>query len=143
MVRGLHGEHGSSRMDREGRMSAAAEREDERTSDRLRALMLPRLHDLLFIVVLAGGLLLGTRMLNTDSDLGRHLVLGNYILDERRVPTTDILSYTKAGEPRPPYEWLSQVMFALADRLLGLDGVVLLTALAIGAAFTLVFAEAL
>src|SRR5512142_1724298 len=103
---------------------------------------LPRLHDLLFIVVFVGGFVLGARMLNTDSDLGRHLTLGGYILQSGHVPTQDILSYTKAGASRPPYEWLSQVLFAAAYRLMDLDGVVLLTSVVIAAAFSLVFLDA-
>lgn len=103
---------------------------------------LPRLHDLLFIALFAGCFALGARMLNTDSDLGRHLTLGGYILRSGHIPTQDILSYTRAGAARPPYEWLSQVLFAMAFRLLGLDGVVLLTAFVIAAAFSLVFLDA-
>src|SRR5512143_200797 len=103
---------------------------------------LPRLQDLLFITVFVGGLVLGARMLNTDSDLGRHLTLGNYILQSGRIPAQDILSYTRAGDSRPPYEWLSQVLFAAAFRLLGFDGVVLLTSVVIAAAFSLVFQDA-
>ncbi len=103
---------------------------------------LPRLRDFVFILILAGAVLTGPRMLNTDSDLGRHLTLGDYILTHYQIPTHDILSYTKAGEARPPYEWLSQVAFALAYRLLNLDGVVLLSALVIAAAFALVYVDA-
>ncbi len=108
----------------------------------MRRYTLPRLRDFLFAVIFLGGLLSGTRMLNTDSDFGRHLVLGNYILDSHQIPTRDILSETKAGESRPPYEWLAEVLFALAYRLANLDGVVLLSAALIGIAFTLVFADA-
>jgi len=78
-------------------------------------------------------------MLGIDSDLGRHLALGNYILDERIIPTRDMLSHTQAGFSRPPYEWLSQVIFAIAYRLLNLDGVILLTALALAITFALVY----
>ncbi len=103
---------------------------------------LPRLWDFVFILFVIGALFSGARMLNADSDVGRHLALGNYILANHQIPTLDILSYTKAGEPRPPYEWLAEVAFALAFRLLNLDGVVLLTALLIAAAFTLVYVDA-
>jgi len=78
-------------------------------------------------------------MLSIDSDLGRHLTLGNYILDHRVVPTRDLFSHTQAGQARPPYEWLSQVVFALTYHLLGLDGVILLTAIIIGITFLLLF----
>ncbi|HEX8992279.1 MAG TPA: hypothetical protein VF784_11435 [Anaerolineales bacterium] len=104
--------------------------------------LLPRLRDFVFIVLLAGALLSGTRMLNTDGDLGRHLTLGNYILTSRRIPTQDILSFTKTGQARPPYEWLAQVLLALAYRVLNLDGVVLLTSFAIAATFTFVYLDA-
>lgn len=90
-----------------------------------------------FITVFLIALLTGTQMLGIDSDLGRHLTLGNYILDQRFIPTKDILSHTLTGSSRPPYEWLSQVAFALANRILGLDGVILLTASLIG--FTSLF----
>ncbi len=103
--------------------------------------LLPPLRDFLFIIVLAGALTTGSRMLNTDSDLGRHLTLGGYILSSGHIPTVDILSYTRAGAPRPPYEWLAQVAFSLANRLLALDGVVLLASLILAAVFTLVYVD--
>ena len=78
-------------------------------------------------------------MLSIDSDLGRHIALGDYILDHRTVPTHDLFSHTLTGASRPPYEWLSQVIFALAHRILGLDGVILLTATTIGITFALVY----
>jgi hypothetical protein len=103
---------------------------------------LPRFQDIFFLSVFCGALLLGSQMLGIDSDLGRHLTIGEYILDQHEIPTTDIFSHTKNSESRPPYEWLSQILFASAYRLLGLDGVVLLASLGIASAFTLVYAEA-
>jgi hypothetical protein len=103
--------------------------------------LLPRLGDLLFVIVLAGCMLLGQRMLNVDSDLGRHLALGTYMLESGRVPVNDLLSFTRAGESRPPYEWLAQIAFAAFHKLLGLDGVVLLAATAIAAAFVLSYRD--
>ncbi len=103
---------------------------------------MPRLQNILFLAVFAGALLQGAHMLNTDSDLGRHLVLGNYILQSRQIPSHDLLSFTMAGQPRPPYEWLAQVVFAMSYRLLNLDGVVLATALVIALAFALLYTDA-
>ncbi|MFN2121146.1 MAG: hypothetical protein ACK2T0_12180, partial [Anaerolineales bacterium] len=102
---------------------------------------LPRFGDLLFVAVFVGCLAIGQRMLNTDGDLGRHLTLGNYILDTQSVPVRDVLSFTRSGHPRPPYEWLAQVVFAVSDRLLKLEGVVLATALAIACSFLVVFLD--
>jgi hypothetical protein len=104
---------------------------------------LPRFQDIFFLSIFFGALLLGPQMLSIDSDLGRHLTIGNYILDQQKIPTSDIFSYTKNGESRPPYEWLTQVLFAVANRMLGLDGVVLLTAMIIASAFTMVYVEAI
>jgi len=81
-------------------------------------------------------------MMSLDSDLGRHLALGNFILDQRLIPTTDILSHTKSGELRPPYEWLTQVWFALANRIAGLDGVIVVCAFIISASFGVVYLDA-
>src|SRR5512141_1424261 len=103
--------------------------------------LLPRLQDFFFVLLFAGALLSGSRMLNADSDLGRHLTLGNYILTSHEVPTHDLLSFPKSGESRPPYEWLAQVLLALSYRLLGLDGVALLTSLVLAASFTVVYAD--
>ena len=81
-------------------------------------------------------------MLNQDGDLGRDLTLGNYIFITHQVPSHDLLSYTKLGQPRPPYEWLAQLSFVVAYHWLQLDGVVLLVAFIIGAAFFMVYREA-
>jgi hypothetical protein len=103
--------------------------------------LLPRLGDFLFVIVLAGSMLLGERMLNVDSDLGRHLALGTYMLETVTVPVHDVLSFTRAGESRPPYEWLAQIGFSVFHKLLGLDGVVLLAGTAIAAAFMLSYRD--
>lgn len=103
---------------------------------------LPRLQDILFLATLVASFLLGSRMLNIDSDLGRHLVVGGYILDTRVIPTKDIFSHTLTGTERPPYEWLTQVFFALAYRAAGLDGVVLAVSLVIAVTFTYLYIQA-
>jgi len=92
-----------------------------------------------FVIVLFLVLAQGSQMLSIDSDLGRHLALGDYILDSRTVPTRDLFSHTLPNQPRPPYEWFSQVLFALAYRLLNLDGVILFAAIAIALTFALTF----
>jgi hypothetical protein len=98
-----------------------------------------RLGDFIFIVVFISVLVSGAQMLGIDSDLGRHLALGNYILDQQSIPTRDIFSHTLYHESRPPYEWLMQVLFAVSYRALGLDGVILITALILGIATQIVY----
>lgn len=100
---------------------------------------IPSLTDIIFVVVFAIGLASGSQMLSIDSDLGRHLTIGNYILEHRSIPTRDLFSHTLSNQPRPPYEWLSQILFALANRVLGLDGVIVFTAVIIALTFALLF----
>jgi hypothetical protein len=105
-------------------------------------LFLPRLQDILFIATLVASFLLGSRMLSIDSDLGRHLAIGDYILNNRIVPTKDIFSHTLTGTERPPYEWLTQFLFAISNRVAGLDGVVLMVSIVIAFSFTFLYVQA-
>jgi len=95
--------------------------------------------DIVFITVFIGFLLSGKKMLGLDSDIGRHLILGDYILSNLNIPTGNILSFTLAELPRPPYEWLAQIFFALANRFLQLDGVITLAAMVVAFTFYMVF----
>ncbi|MEP7135187.1 MAG: hypothetical protein ABI904_09670, partial [Chloroflexota bacterium] len=93
------------------------------------AYLLPRPRDILFIGVLFSMLFGGTKLFNNDGDLGRHITIGNYILDTGTIPTRDIFSHTMTGQRLVPHEWLAQVFLALAHRLMGLSGDVFLAAL--------------
>ncbi|MGE5249375.1 MAG: hypothetical protein ACM3QS_04095 [Bacteroidota bacterium] len=112
-----------------------------RKGDALVRYLLPRLQDVLFVSLLAVVLLYGPRLLNQDGDLGRHITIGRYILEHGRIPVQDIFSFTMQGARLVPHEWLSQVLFALAYRIMGLDGDVLLTALVIAVTFLLAYRE--
>jgi len=102
---------------------------------------LPRLRDVFFFAICAGIMLMGPRLFHMDGDLGRHITIGNVILEQRHIPTTDMFSHTMKGEPLTPHEWLAQVSFALAHGWLGLDGVVILSASILALAFTLLYQE--
>jgi hypothetical protein len=106
-------------------------------------LLMPRLEDILFLAIFIAVIGLGPRLLKMDGDLGRHLTIGNYILDNFTIPTRDIFSHTMGGLPLTPHEWLAQVVYALSYRLGGLDGVVILCALLIASTFTLVFRQSI
>ena len=108
---------------------------------RLLLYLLPGLGDILWMGAFVGVLGLGPRMMNIDGDLGRHLTIGSYILDQGRVPTLDLFSHTLPGQPLTPHEWLAQVIFALANRVMGLDGVVLVCGLVIATSFWLVYRQ--
>ncbi len=104
--------------------------------------LLPRLTEMFFVALLFGLMSIAPRLLNQDGDTGRHLAVGRTILAARQIPRADIFSHTLSGQPLSPHEWLAQVVFALAERALGLSGVTLVTAAALAAAFVLVYAEA-
>lgn len=108
----------------------------------LTSYLLPKLRDIFFMAVFFAVIGFGPRLLNVDGDLGRHITIGNYILDNGRIPTRDVFSHTMRGQPLTPHEWLADVFFALAHRLAGLDGVVWLCALLVALTFTLVMAQA-
>src|SRR5436190_13361232 len=97
-------------------------------SNLLRRALLPSLEILLFLLVFYISLFFMPDMLNSDGDLGRHITVGNYILDTHTIPTTDIFSHTRYGQPLVLHEWLSEVLFASAYRAAGLNGVAWLTA---------------
>jgi hypothetical protein len=102
---------------------------------------LPRIEYILFAAAFWGIAASGPRILNFDGDLPRHLLNGNLILQTWHVPTTDIYSFRTVGFPSIPHEWLSQVIFAVSYDWLGLNGVVLLTALVVVLVWMIVFRE--
>lgn len=113
---------------------------------RLEALLrsiLPSFRDVVFTAIFVGVVGLGPRMLNVDGDLGRHLTIGKYILEQRQIPTKDIFSHTMQGEPLTPHEWLAQSIFALSYLVGNLDGVVWFCALIIAITFSAIFAQSL
>ncbi|HLO28990.1 MAG TPA: hypothetical protein VK249_07645 [Anaerolineales bacterium] len=105
--------------------------------------LLPRIEYILFIAVFWGILASGPKILNFDGDLPRHILTGNLILQTRQVSTTDIFSFRTVGYPSFPHEWFSQVALAAAYDWLGLDGIVLLTALVIMLTWIIVYRQAL
>ena len=77
------------------------------------------------------------QMLNGDGDLGRHITLGNTILDTASIPTADVFSHTMAGRFMVPHEWISQLIFAAAHRFAGFNGIAWITAVLIAATYAL------
>ena len=99
----------------------------------------PSIVDLTFIMLaIAVPVVLRTRVLNSDGDFPRHLAMGHFIL-RGGLWQTDAFAYTHTGRLLTT-EWLSQVTFALADRLGGLAGVTVLCGLIVGLAYALVVA---
>src|SRR5512132_2056262 len=72
---------------------------------------------------------LGPRLL-ADPDTYSHIALGRWILEHHAVPTTDPFSATLRGTHWIAFEWLSQVVFAIAHAAAGWTGVIAVTAVA-------------
>ncbi|NLH79654.1 MAG: hypothetical protein GX458_02260, partial [Phyllobacteriaceae bacterium] len=77
-----------------------------------------------------------------DPDTLWHVRFGLSILDSGRLPQVDSWSWTMAGAPWIAKEWLSQVLFALAFRLAGWSGVVILAIATLAAAMAVLTHEA-
>ncbi len=99
--------------------------------------LLPSVSVLVFVLIFWVSLYFMPQMMNGDGDLGRHITLGNYILDQRTIPTTDLFSHTMQGTFMVPHEWLSQLGFALVHRAAGLNGIAWLTAVLIAATYAI------
>jgi hypothetical protein len=103
--------------------------------------LFPRIQDAIFVATLLALSVQGPGLLSGDGDLGRHITIGSYILDNWEIPTRDIFSHTMTGEQLVPHEWLAQWTFSVAHRLLGLSGIALMIAILIASTFTLTYQE--
>jgi hypothetical protein len=81
-------------------------------------------------------LLAGNRLL-IDPDTMWQITVGQWILDHRAVPETDVYSFTMRGQPWISTQWLAQVLYAKAYAAAGWSGPVVLAAAAIAATFAL------
>jgi hypothetical protein len=111
------------------------------TLSRVPRLLVPSLSDFLFLAVLlwSFGAESGWSALLADGDTGWHIRTGDYILDSHSVPTHDLFSFSKAGEPWFAWEWLADVAFAALHRIWGLKGVVVFSGLALALAATMLY----
>jgi len=99
------------------------------------------LTDILFIGILVWGVILspnGWSRLLLDADTGLHIRIGNFILQNGVVPTTDPLSFTRNGSHWLATEWLTGAMFSFLNMYFGLKGVVFVCGVAIAATFAVV-----
>lgn len=65
-----------------------------------------------------------------DPDTLWHIAVGQWILAHASVPSVDTFSYTAEGRPWVAHEWLSEVILALAYRLAGWNGIIIVAAAA-------------
>jgi len=104
--------------------------------------LLPRLQDLIYVIVFYFVLLVGTGLFR-DGDPGRHIISGRIIMETLTIPTRDSFLYTVNNQLAPPYAWLAEIGYAAGYKALGLSGVVLVAALILAITFTLIYQELL
>jgi hypothetical protein len=87
-------------------------------------------------VIMAGCLVFAIVMflpsILNDADTLWHIRAGAWILEHRAIPWTDPFSFTAGDRPWFTIEWFSEVLMALAFRLGGMQGIMALTAGAVG-----------
>jgi len=103
--------------------------------------LFPSLTDVVFLmpIVFLFTRMGGAKRLLGDGDTGWHIRTGEWIMQHGSVPTTDIFSYTKAGQPWYAWEWLWDVAFAWLHRQGGMAAVVLASMLVLCITFALLF----
>jgi len=79
----------------------------------------------LMAVLLTGVALLSAESRLIDPDTWWHVKVGEQILASHVLPTTDMYSFTAAGTAWMAYEWLGEVLLALAARAGGLWGLLI------------------
>lgn len=102
--------------------------------------LMPSTTDLIFLALLFALTVtpLSVRLLG-DAGIGWHIRAGQQIVQTHEIPRTDPFSSSMPGKPWFAWEWLYDVMVGQLDSIAGLNGVVWLTAILIGAVFAWTF----
>ena len=99
----------------------------------------PRIRDIFFIAVFVSVLLLGNRMINLDGDLPRHLLTGKVVVENLKIPTTELFIYPYENQPNVSHELIAQIIFYLIYSFAGLPGLVLLAAILLSSTFIITY----
>lgn len=94
----------------------------------------------IFVLLIAGFL---HPITSFTQDLGRHLLMGEIILKTYSVPQTNLFSYTHPDFPFINTHWLSEVIFYLTHKLIGFNGLLLISTVIVSLSFGLVFFTAI
>jgi hypothetical protein len=109
-------------------------------------LLQPSLSDLFFLFITVWMFLAspkGWQRLLQDADTTLHIRIGQQILSSGSIPTTDWFSFSKPGGTWYAFEWLSEVVLALAYNLASFKGVALLAGMLIALYLTLMLKYAI
>lgn len=88
-------------------------------------------------------ILLFQKDLSLLGDLGRHLKLGELVVNCLCVPQTNLFSYTNPNFPIVNHEWLAEVIFYLTSAMFGLSGLLILKMVIIISTAVLIYSVAL
>ena len=91
----------------------------------------------LLLLMVAAAFLLGCQQL-FDADFWWHLKSGQWILEQRSVPTVDPFTFASADRPWVDLSWLFQVTLAAAFAAGGVSGAIVMTAAVCAAAIAIV-----
>lgn len=89
------------------------------------------------LLALTVPLLLQKPLLNSDGDVARHLAHGRYMLEHGTLIRADPFSFTRPGAHFVGFEYGSQLLYSLAERVGGLPGVAILAGLLLGLTYAL------
>jgi len=95
-----------------------------------------------FAILLLPAVLGSSQTIFNDGDVSWHIATGEWILDHRALPHVDPFSFTWAGKPWVPIEWLAEVLYASAYRLAGYGGVAALVTTALIALHAIIYSNA-
>lgn len=81
-----------------------------------------------YLFVLTAALLIpaalgSSKSIFNDGDVSWHIATGQWILAHGQIPRTDPFSFTWAGKPWVPIEWLSETIMAATYQLAGYSGI--------------------
>jgi hypothetical protein len=96
----------------------------------------------LLAVLLIPAVLGSSKTIFDDGDVSWHIATGRWILEHRAIPHVDPFSFTWAGKPWVPIEWLSEVVYAAGYRLAGYGGVAAVVTAALMALHAMVYFNA-
>lgn len=102
---------------------------------------LPDGGDIVFLCIVYLLMAVAPDLVLSDGSTGWHLVTGQYIIENLRIPHRDLISYTFPTKPWVPYEWLFDVVAALLVKFGGLKLLALAAAAAIAGLFLALYED--